>query len=171
MEERQLKNLEFNLTNEIRDKIDNEFNFANSNINTMDMYFPKRIHYSINEYIDFPYGEIHIPKNYITNIDDGEYEIITSFYFDLDYWEKMIKTDLQMVNHLEKLKSNGFIVNYIEKNWYEVNFGVTTIKNGVLDLKQFDSLFRNWKELDNHIFIETMSKVSGENKIKIYLGS
>ena len=62
-------------------------------------------------------------------------------------------------------------MNSIEYDGYNYKSGVTTIKNGVLDLKQFDSLFRNWKEIDNHIYIEKMSKVEDENKIVLGLGS
>jgi hypothetical protein len=173
MKERQLKNLKFHLNNEYRDKIGDVI--TNSNINTMDIYFPKRIHYSISEYIDFPYGDIYIPKNYILNIDDGEYEIVTDYIMDES------EIDTERFNEVMRcFKDYGFELKYIETISdsfnidclvYEINFGVTTIKNGVLDLKQFDSLFRNWKEIDNHIYIEKMSKVEDENKIVLGLGS
>lgn len=174
MKKRQLIDLECELTNEIRDKINNEFNLTNSNINTMDMYFPKRIHYDINEYIDFLYGDIRIPKNFILNIDDGEYEIVTDYIMD----ESEINKE-RFDEVMRYIKRYGFEIYHNEtitesdKNYlvYEVNFGVTTIKNGVLDLKQFDSLFRNWKEINNNHFIETMGKVKGENKIVLGLGS
>lgn len=172
MKERQLENLKLHLNNEIRDKIGNEFNLTNSNINTMDIYFPKRIHYSISEYIDFPYGDIYIPKTLILNIDDGEYEIVTDIVYSESYSKRKDE-------EMRCFKDYGFELNNIETinetninySVYEVNFGVTTIKNGELDLKQFDSLFRNWKELNNHIYIEEMSKVKGENKIVLGLGS
>ena len=120
------------------------------------IYHPKNIDYGLCSEVYFPYVYYMVPYNKISNIDDGNYGIkckVINSPNSSESEEICIETVKQRFDYdVELIKSdNG-------NDHYEINFGTITIRNGVIDLKEFDRLFYRWKSITNSHRITKMRK-------------